>query len=56
VAPGKPSAADTYLGFQQFLSTRSGQRITITVRECGKETSFNFEVPKMAAKVSPGAS
>lgn len=50
VATRGPSAADTYLGFQEFLSGRSGEHVTVIVQEPGKETRFSFEIPKPAAK------
>ena len=50
VATRGPNAADTYLGFQEFLSGRSGERVLVIVQERGKETRFSFEVPKPAAK------
>jgi serine protease Do len=50
VAAGGQNTADTYLGFQEFLSGRSGKRVNIIVQEAGKETRFSFEVPKTAAK------
>jgi S1-C subfamily serine protease len=50
VATRGPNAADTYLGFQEFLAGRSGERLTVIVQERGKETRFSFEVPKPAAK------
>jgi S1-C subfamily serine protease len=50
VAQPGPNAADAYLGFQEFLSGRAGERVTVTVQERGKETRFSFEVPKPAAK------
>ena len=50
VTAAGPNAADTYLGFQEFLSGRAGERVTVTVQERGKETRFSFEVPKPAAK------
>jgi S1-C subfamily serine protease len=50
VATRGQSAADAYLGFQEFLSGHSGERVTVIVQEHGEETHFNFEVPKPAAK------
>ena len=50
VATRGPNAADAYLGFQEFLAGRSGERVTVIVQERGKETRFSFEVPKPAAK------
>lgn len=50
VGTGGQSAADTYLGFQEFLSSRSGERVSVIVQERGKETRFNFQVPIPAAK------
>jgi S1-C subfamily serine protease len=52
VATGSQGDADSYLGFQQFLSGRSGERVTVIVQERGKETRFSFEVPNTAAKTS----
>jgi S1-C subfamily serine protease len=50
VAAGSRAAADSFLRFEEFLSARSGKRVTVIVEEHGKETSFNFEVPKQPAK------
>jgi serine protease Do len=50
-----PAASDTpaasYQDFLGFLSSRPGQRLTVTVEDArGKETQFSFEVPKPAGK------
>jgi S1-C subfamily serine protease len=50
VATRGQSADDSYRSFQEFLSSRSGERVTVIVREHGQETRFNFEVPRTAAK------
>src|ERR1019366_4939722 len=51
VSKGGQTTTDTYFGFQEFLSGRSGERVTIIVQERGKkQTRFSFEVPKSAAK------
>jgi S1-C subfamily serine protease len=50
VAAGSQGDADSYQGFQEFLSGRSGERVTVIVQERGKETRFRFEVPNPAAK------
>jgi len=48
VSVAGPSVADTYLGFQAFLSGHAGERVKVTVEEEGKETRFDFEIPKAA--------
>lgn len=50
VTTGGQGAADPYHRFQEFLSGRSGERVTVIVQEPGKETRFSFEVPKPVAK------
>jgi serine protease Do len=49
VATGGPKAANAYLGFQEFLSARAGERLTVIVQQRGKETRFDFEVPTTPA-------
>ncbi len=50
VPGGGSSATDSYLGLQQFLAGRAGERVTVIVQESGKDTRFTFEVPKLPAK------
>jgi S1-C subfamily serine protease len=50
VSTSRPSGADTYLGFQSFLSGHAGERLSVIVQEHGKETRFDFEVPRAAAR------
>jgi hypothetical protein len=40
----------SFQGFQEFLASRAGQRVTVTVQESGQEKSFRFEVPKQTAE------
>jgi len=50
VGAGAHNAPDTFGDFQNFLAKRAGQRVTVVVSEYGKETRFNFEIPRPAAK------
>ena len=40
----------SFRGFQEFLASRVGQRVTVIVQESGKEKSFSFEVQKQTAE------
>jgi len=40
----------SFRSFQEFLASRSGQRVTVIVQESGKEKQFRFEVPKQTAE------
>jgi hypothetical protein len=46
----KIAEGSSFRDFQEFLASRSGQRVTVTVQESGKEKQFRFEVPKQAAE------
>jgi len=50
VGAGGQSAGDSFRSFQEFLAGRGGERVTVIVQEHGKDTRFNFEVPKQAVK------
>lgn len=49
-AIGEESSTRNYAEFQQFLADRAGKRLTVLVKEPGKETRFSFEVPQEAVK------
>jgi serine protease Do len=43
-------AEGSYLEFQQYLSSRTGKRVTVTVKEGDEKKLFEFAVPKTATR------